>query len=283
MDADWVDTSELIAAAKRNGKDVSKRSLELWRYRGLLPRGRRQTQGRAAWSYPPETETQLLRLLHWRKRSRSHDLVRIALWVEGFEIDLDEVRASIASVAHFFWRGMMRDVDADDPSKALDPLARTLATKRGKAGIPRIVRMSTEDRTRACALALAYLLNLKEEIDRRKDDLVLLQRMLGLRSGHGGGLAVALELDQEPTLIPPLPSPSYVEAILSSAPEEELELARRFARMIVVWIPLVLPMLAESHGDKARPMIELGTQLFADLPPQFHAFAVTASLVAFHA
>ena len=63
MKDDWIDAPGLIALAAEHGYKVSARSLELWRYRGLLPRGEQPT-GRAAWLYPPVSKGQLLRLLH---------------------------------------------------------------------------------------------------------------------------------------------------------------------------------------------------------------------------
>jgi hypothetical protein len=284
MEPDWIGTQELIAAAKRHGNDVSSRTLELWRYRGLLPRGEREPQGRAAWRYPPIAEIQLLRLLRWRKRSRSHDLIRIALWVEGFDVAPDAVRTSIATFTRALWRDIQREVESvARSSEALEALARKLATSRGKLAIPRVVRMTTEERTRACAVMLAYVFNLQDEIARRSDDLVLLQRMLGLRSGRGGGLAAALAIPEEPPLVPSLRSPAEIEQILAGASDEELEFVRRFAHMLVVWMPLLVPVLADSYGAKGRPMVEIAERLYEDPRPEYHAFLVAVLLIAVHA
>jgi hypothetical protein len=91
----WVDTQALMAMAKAAQIPVTARQLELWRYRGLLPRPVRQPGGRAVWLYPPGTEQQLLRLLHWRERTPSLEHVRLGLWIEGFPIDLAGVRGAL--------------------------------------------------------------------------------------------------------------------------------------------------------------------------------------------
>lgn len=274
----WIDVPGLLTVAAESGEQITSRSLELWRYRGLLPRGQRDPAGRAGWRYPPVAVEQLRRLLYWRKRARSHDLIRIALWVEGFEIDVDAVRHSLAEVSGSFWRSVMRELDGKDPAEALERLAQRLASKRGRGGIPRVVRMSAVERTRACAAALAYGLNIESEIAKRKDDMVLFHRMLGLRSGHDGGLVGAMALDDVQALIPIIPSPAQLEAILEHAPPEELELARRITRMLVIWVPVVLPGLLESYGAKGLAMTTMADKMFKDIRPEFLVFSLTGLL-----
>ena len=274
----WIDGPELLAVAAESGEHITSRSLELWRYRGLLPRGQRDAAGRGGWHYPAASTEQLRRLLYWRKRARSHDLIRIALWVEGFEIDVDAVRHSLAEVSGSFWRSVMHELDGEDPAEALERLARRLASKRGRGGIPRVVRMSAAERTRACAAALAYGLNIESEIAKRTDDMVLFHRMLGLRSGHDGGLVDAMALDDAQALIPTIPSPAQLQAILEHAPPEELELARRITRMLIVWVPVVLPGLLESYGAKGVAMTAMADKMFKDIRPEFLVFSLTCLL-----
>jgi hypothetical protein len=278
-----IDAEGLIDLAAGRGDKISARSLELWRYRGLLPRGER-TAGRAAWLYPPVSKSQLLRLLHWRAKTRSLDLILIALWIEGFQIDVADARASLRTFVDAWEREIARQLDgADDVSSAIEALAHKFAGKRGKAAIPRIARMTADERRRACAYALAFAFNAEEEIARRKDDSVLLERMLGFRSGRGGGLATVMPLDEDTLRLAGLRPPGQLRDILDSAADDEFEFVRRLLHAIVVWLPLVIPQFIEKYGEKAKPVGELARKLFEDLPPEYHAFAATAMLASLHA
>jgi len=130
---------------------------------------------------------------------------------------------------------------------------------------------------------LAHLLDIEDEISRRTDDRVLLERMLGLRSGRAGGLAAPLGINQDPLRIPRLPSPARLHEILNTAPEEELEFVRRLAHLLVVWMPLLMPGLVDDYGAKADAFLSVMSALGAEQGPQFHAFAVLAFLVGIHA
>jgi hypothetical protein len=279
----WVDSASLIALAAQDGHRVTARSLEQWRYRGLLPRGK-QPSGRAAWLYPPVSRNQLLRLLHWRAKTRSLDLILLALWVEGFNIDIADGRASLRAFVDAWERELTRELDgAGDVSAAIDALARKFAGKRGAAALPRVARMTAEERVRACAYALAFAFNAEEEIERRKDDAPLLERMLGFRHGRGGGLSSVVPLDEDTLRLAGLRPPGELRTILDSATDDEFEFVRRLLHVIVVWIPLFIPQFIAHFGEKARPLGELARKLFADLPPEHYAFAATAMLGSLHA
>ncbi len=280
---DWVDAAGLIALAAENGHKVSARSLEQWRYRGLLPRGR-QPAGRAAWLYPPVSKSQLLRLLYWRGKTRSLDLIGLVLWVEGFEIDIATARASLRVFVDAWEREQVRELEgASDISGAIDALARKFAGKRGRAALPRLSRMTADERVRACAYALAFAFNAEEEIERRKDDAHLLERMLGFRHGRSGGLASVMPLDEDILRLAGFRPPGELRAMLDFATGDEFEFVRRLLHVIVVWIPLFIPQLVAQFGEKARPVGELARELFADLPPEYYAFAATAMLASLHA
>ncbi len=283
MEDDWIEASGLIALAAEHGYKVSARSLELWRYRRLLPPGK-QPAGRAAWLYPPVSKSQLLRLLHWREKTRSLDLILIALWIEGFKIDIADARASLRAFVDAWEREMTRELDgAGDVSTAIEVLARKFAGKRGKAALPRIARMTMDERTRACAYALAFAFNDDDEIARRKGDAVLLERMLGLRTGRGGGLATVMPLDEDTLRLAGMRPPGQLRAMFDSAADDEFEFVRRLLHVFVFWIPLLIPQFIEHFGEQARPVGELARKLFADLPPEHYAFAATAMLASLHA
>jgi hypothetical protein len=281
-DAGWVDAASLIVLAAENGHKVSARSLEQWRYRGLLPRGK-QPVGRTAWLYPPISKSQLLRLLYWRRKTRSLDLIGLALWIEGFEIDVATARASLCAFVDALERELTRELEGlSDVSSAIDALARKVASKRGRAALPRLSRMTVDERVRACGYALAFAFNADEEIQRRKDDAPLLERMLGLRHGRSGGLASVLPLDEDTLRLAGFRPPSELRAMLDSVTDDEFEFIRRLLHATVVWIPLFIPQFIERYGEKARPVGELARKLFADLPPEHYAFAATAMLASLH-
>jgi DNA-binding transcriptional MerR regulator len=274
----WIDSPKLSALADAHG--VSARSLELWRSRGLLPRPIRQPKGRAVWLYPPGTEQQLLRLVHWHKKARRLGLVGIALWVEGFPIELDSVRAALNDAME----DLGRELDeAGDIPTYIDQQARKIAGARGEDALPRVVKMKKDERIRACAYMLAVALDAKEEIDRRKDDIALVERMFGLRSGHGGGLAM-----QEPFVasfqqLRPVMALDKVRSAVAGATPEEFELVRLAAGLTATWTPLLLPeMLDEHSSSKAAPLRKLARHLFDDTPIEQYPLQIINHLLGLH-
>ncbi|MGO9490379.1 MAG: hypothetical protein ACLQBB_15310 [Solirubrobacteraceae bacterium] len=280
---DWLQVRDLMELAERDGHSVSARSLELWRYRGLLPRGQRAPTGRAAWRYPPSSGPQLLRLLHWRERTRSLELIRIALWLDGFAIELDGVRDSLLALLEHWTRAIERELGDGDITERIELLARKAAGKRGRAALPRKVRMSADERTRACAYALACMLGAEEEIERRRKDAVLLERMLGLRSGRGAAIASFMPLEERTLRMARPPSPEHLRRVLTDAPPEELELVRAALNLATTWAPLLLPALLEQFGARAVALVDVSVELLGNPPPEYKAFAVITLLVSLHA
>jgi hypothetical protein len=211
------------------------------------------------------------------------DLILIALWVDGFDVQPGHARDAMIRIIDSFFAEMLGELGTtEDMAAAIDRFARRLASKRGRGGLPRVVRMTAAERTRAVAFMLAHLLDLDEEIARRADDRVLLERMFGLRSGHAGGLAALLGIDDEPILIPRLPSPARLRDILQDAPEEELEFVRRVAHMLAVWVPLLMPSFVDEYGANATQFREVMSALDAGPTPELHTFAAVTFLVAIH-
>jgi hypothetical protein len=153
----------------------------------------------------------------------------------------------------------------------------------GRTAIPRLARMTADERIRACAYALAFAFNAEEEIERRKDDAPLLERMLGFRHGRGGGLASIVPLDENTLRVAGFRPPSELHAMLDSATDDEFEFVRRLLHAAVVWMPLLVPQFIAQFGEKAKPVGELARKLFADLPPEHYAFAATAMLASLQA
>lgn len=282
---DWVDAEALQAAARASGTPVTARQLELWRYRGLLPRPTRHKGGRALWLYPPGTREQLLRLLHWRDRAPSLDLVRVGLWLDGFAIDVEGVRASLVSFVDA-WTSMLEREEPPgkrDQVATVDALARRLASMRSRAPLPHLVRMTLVERTRAYGYMVAVMFNATEEIERRRDDAVLLERILGLRSGRADGLSAAMGLDAVSDQLARLPTPDIARRVIAEASDDEYELVRRVVQMMTIWTPVLAALLLNEGGAKAQPFATLMRNFFSDIPPGFYPFLLCVLLVSLHA
>jgi hypothetical protein len=275
-----LDSTSLIVLAAAHGHRITARSLELWRYRGLLPRPVRQPKGRAVWLYPAGSDRQLLRLLHWRARSRTLDAVRVALWVEGFPVELGDVRDSLRSLLNSFAGTVERELgEPGDLSQAIDRRARSIASMRSRAPFPRVVRMTLTERSRAYGYALAIMSGDSDEIERRSADSMLLERMLGLRSGHTDGLAELSPLHNGVIALVPVLSLSDAQTTIAEATEEQYELIRRLARATLLWVPLLVPLIETTIGAKAVPLTSAARDMFRDPPAEVHAVIATSMLV----
>jgi hypothetical protein len=280
------DSAALIDIAVAHGYKATPRSLELWRYRGLLPRPERQTSGRAVWLYPPGTEHQLLRLLHWRGRTRNLGEVLLALWIEGFEIELDYVREALVRFVDR-WDAMIKaevaGTSKEDEGALVDSLARKFARMRGEAGLPRGSRMRLSDRERACGYLVAAMFGMNDELAKRETDLPHLERLLGIRRGHDGGLSPELGLKNGDAQVARLPTPEEAREPVQTARPYELEFVRRVIRVFLVVLPAVLPALLADQAAKAVDVIDFARRSFTDSPPALFPFMVTVFLVSLRA
>lgn len=282
----WTDNVGLIELASEQGHKVTPRSLEDWRYKGLLPRPVRQPKGRAVWLYPPGAGRQLLRLLHWHARADTLHAVRIALWVEGFEINVGGVRGSLRSLLEKEAATATREPwPSDDLSTAIDMLAGSAARMRGRAPFPRVVRMTQKDRTRACGYALALMSGDRQEVDRRSEDARLLERMLGLRSGHSGGLAAELSPLNGMNIgrLQRLISVEHIGEVIDTASGEEYELVRLIGRAMLLWLPMLLPVMRPLAGQKGAPLVDAGLEMFGDPSAEAYVVSTVGMLVSLHA
>ncbi len=124
-------SAELLRLAHDRGyHEVTGRQLETWRHQRLLPRPARAGQAglRPLWLSPPGTERQLLRLCELRSQTRDASLLRITLWLEGFEQDLPDVRAALHTVL-------------TDAQRAIDRQLEVIVRQRRLDGDPGVVRL----------------------------------------------------------------------------------------------------------------------------------------------
>jgi DNA-binding transcriptional MerR regulator len=275
MKPKWLDSRTFHSLAGELG--VTARSLELWRSRGLLPAPTRQPKGRAVWLYPPGSERQLARLVHWRGKTRHLGLIAIALWIEGFPIDVERIRAALGAITD----QMAGELDPNVPA-FIDKQAHKLAGARGKHALPRVVKMKSDERVRACAYLLAVSLDATDEIERRKDDTVLVERMFGLRSGQHGGLANHEPFIDAVQSLRPVMAIEKVRKALAAATHQQLELTRLTARLTSVWSPLLLPEMLAEHGPAAGPLRKLAEQAFEEPAIETYALQIIHQLLAMH-
>jgi DNA-binding transcriptional MerR regulator len=276
----------LIDLAASHDQEVTPRALELWRYRGLLPRPERQSGRRAAWLYPSGTEQHLLRLLHWRQRTRNLDEVLVALWVEGFEISPDHVREALSRFVDR-WEEMIEAEVSDSSEQGeaafVDALARKFARKRGEASLPRLSRMRLEDRERACGYLVAAMFGMENELAKREEDVPHLERLMGFKRGHDGGLSPLLGLGDEVGKMARLPTPAEARTPIRTARPEELELVRRIIQLFLFVFPQALPALFSDQTAKAVDIIDFAHKSFTKPPPTLFPLLATVFLVSLRA
>jgi len=224
--------------------------LELWRHQGLLPKAERTGQDgtRPVWTYPAEAAGQLQALLRLRAATKDPNLLRSALWFEGYPVPTARARQSMIAVV-----GKLRaDVDKElarraaarglDPeqgrSQALADVARDLASRRS-TGLPRFGRQRLDARARGLEALLR--LGMGEEpgpgqlddhtaaaVERVMGvDQARRYRPLGVESWLTGTPAEGIAAFQRFGSLPRL-----AEA-LESASEQEFEQARPFARTVL--------------------------------------------------
>lgn len=150
--------------------------------------------------------------------------------------------------------------------EAIDDLAHTLASMRGHAVVPRVVRMPLADRARAYGYLVALFINSEIETERRRAGRTSLERMLGLRTGHAGGLAEAASLGLDPRDVSMLLASDELHEIVASSSDQELEYARLLVQLLVDWLPLLIPSFLSEFGAKGAALEELVGHVFKEPP-----------------
>lgn len=180
--------SDLLELAHRSDSSVTERTLEYWRAQGLLPRPERVGQDgkRPIWSYPGGTADQLSALLRWRRKTKDPDVLRGALWYEGFPVEMARVRDSMGvvlqDVLNVFKKEIAKRTDhPDDPEErwqAVQAIAHTVASKR--KGIPRLGRQALSERSAGVALTIGLMIDEPVALERLAADAPFLERLMGV-------------------------------------------------------------------------------------------------------
>lgn len=269
----------LLAVAEAIDRPISGATLSHWRRRGLLPKVRRSRGGRSVFVHPVGTDQQLRRLLYWRERSDRLAFCAVALWVEGFPIRASVVRGAILESAAVWQEGVEAALGAGSAAdQTIDALAGEMARKRSNAPIPHLSRMRLVDRERAYGYLFAVMLGPDEQMNARSGDLKHLERLLGLRRGHGGGIADEFSLKEADGFGTRLRKPA-ARSIIIRATNVELEFARRLIGMTVEWLPRLAEALFADQAVKSLDLTALVQNWLADPPAEVMALMAIDILV----
>ncbi|MFC3894460.1 hypothetical protein ACFOWZ_23520 [Lentzea rhizosphaerae] len=261
------DSEALVRIADEAGYQVSPRMLETFRAQGLLPRPiRTGHRGRApVWTYPDGTDRQLVALLAWRTHTKDPDTLRVLLWVDGFPIASDVIRAALVDNLTAALDLLEREITTQAQRHGLDPtldsdrdqalhlIAGALTAKRGPNSLPRRTRVRATDRAHAVHLLLrAFALG--DAVDTTTDDAKIVERVLGVApngrrqrvEGAGPWLTGPAEALFETAEIVALPT--ALRAV-SEATDAELATARDIVAVLFRHLPLVARMMAALFDD----------------------------------
>lgn len=265
-----LQTGQLIALAADADAPVSERTLEFWRQQNLLPHPERSGQNgkRPVWLHPPETADQLRALLRLRQQTKDPNVLRAALWYEGYMIETARVRDSINSHLCQFRNLCKKELEKHHSGppgspearwQAIQAAARVLAGKRGKE-FPRLSRQTLAERSVGIALTLGLLLGDEEAMHHLEADAPAVERLIGVDRGRRfrpGGAGPWLDGPPQEGL------KSFANganldrliAVVDGATDEDLKAARDCARTLLGGIS-AFSRIADAFvgGDNASGM-----------------------------
>jgi len=266
VDPAGIESDDLLQAAAAAGHPVSERLLEEFRSRaqGLLPHPQRgPNRGRKpVWLYPPGAERQLVSLMRWREHTKDRNVLRVLLWLDGFPIATSAVRESVSASLTTMTQTLERELEAEASRRELDPasdreaalnsIASTLAARRGPNALPRTVRVTASERTKAVELTLR-LFAFGETLDTTEEEAETVERVLGVSPGRrqrvdGDGpwlVGPAQDLFDAAQVI----SVPRMAETLVDATDAELESARQLVAMLFRFLPLVARMIGAVFGN----------------------------------
>ncbi|MEU6245670.1 hypothetical protein [Streptomyces sp. NPDC047024] len=283
---------DLLRAAMSAGfGTMTERRLEDFRQGGLMPRPVRVGNDgrRPVWIYPRGSDQQLVQLLRWREHTQNVDVLRVVLWIEGFPVALDAVRASATAVLTKLLHEVEQDLQAEASRLGLDPVAdqdavvsavaTVMAAKRGKNAVPRPIRVPASER----ATAVAHLLQifaLGKQPDVTEEEAETIEKVLGVSPGRRQRVE-----DADPWLTGPASAlvdaadfvslPRMTE-VLADATDSEWEEARSPAAALFLHLPVFTRAMAAMTGKEN--FAGMGGQAAFDSEPIMAVFLVAFAL-----
>jgi len=286
--SDDLETAQLIALASKIGSPVTERTLEFWRHQGLLPHPERTGHRgkRPVWTYRPETADQLRALLDLRRHIRDPNVLRAALWYDGYQIETARVRISMSKYLQQLRDDFERELDkqketGDDPAArwlAIQAVARVLAGRRTKE-LPRLNRQALSQRSSGIALSLGLLFGNEEAMRHLEADAPAVERLIGLDRGRRfrpSGVEPWLVAPPEEGLasFAQVGSIERLITVVIDATDQELQVARNLARTFLGGITAFSRIADAIEGrDNASGMA--GIRVFENDP---HASLIVVPL-----
>jgi hypothetical protein len=282
-------TPQILALAREIDPSLTERTLEFWRHQGLLPRPERSGQDgkRPIWTYPPETADQLRALLHQRQQTKDPNVLRGALWYDGYAVETARVRTSIGSYLR-----QLRDIcekelakragTADDPAarwQAIQAVARVIAGRRAK-GFPRLGRQALTERSSGIALTLGLLLGDDESMRHLEADAPAVERLIGVDRGrrfrpNGAGPWLDGPPEEGLASFANMGSLDRLITVVDCATDQELEVARNLARTLLGGIS-AFSRIADAFDGRDNASGMAGMRMFDD---DLHGALVVVPLV----
>ena len=285
--AEPLTTDRLLLIAAQAGRRITRKTLESWSYKGLLPRPNRvgQDRRRPIWVYPRGTDEQLQSIIEWQANgARTLDGVRVGLWVEGYEIPWDAAKRSVLALLDRTFNRLVKALepyggfDPKRPAKtarAIEELAHKDAGRRGK-NYPgaRSVRMKRAERAEAIAYMRRILLGLEAQGEPLPSPARHVVRDLGVKQRGGPDLARRL-FGVAPTVLANLGRVGGIPGVrgaIETATDEEVAAARAFSRVATIGFAPMAKVLESALGvspgeltrTSARPLpSELATLIGA--------------------
>lgn len=257
---DWISPADLLEAARSLSPSYSKGTLSFWRKRGLLPHATR-VEGR--WAYPRHAIEQFAAIHRWRVRGvRDIEVTTVALWIEGFEIPVTEVRRLLQLFVTSWFEQMESIVGgADDPTvaaAALEEISKQMASKRSRSPLPepmRKRRMPKREREDALTFALLSLAGFASEVGARAGSAAALDRLMGF-DRRRKALAPFLAAE-DPMFLARMADPAILAAGAYEADADELEYARLLLEITLRYGEAFAALIAADLGPGFVQMIEM--------------------------
>lgn len=290
---EW-ESADLVRAAAEAGSEISGRMLESFRAQGLIPRPRRTGyRGRVpVWKYPAGTDRQLAALLRWRQHTKSPDLLKVLLWVDGFAIPAHEVREALTRQLQAMTEAIEQAISLQarrlglDPAdggardQAVDALAKILSAKRGTTPIPRRNRVAAADRAHAMTLMLR-MFGLGQPIEGTPAEAATVERVMGI-APNGRRNTIG---DSGPWLTGPAEDLFNAASIvglpnlrttIADATDADLTAARQLVIALIRYLPLMARLIGAIFDDENYTGLAPFSRI--DQNPEFVIFAVPVVL-----
>jgi hypothetical protein len=266
-------TESMLSVLREDQPDANRGTLENLCDQGLLPpRARTGQEGRRPiWTYPIGAERQLRALMVWREATHDPDLLRVALWVDGYPVDTRRVQQSIGAALNKMAADVHRAASAAAPPDASEAeqrraFAAQAAGLRGRnTSIPRPRGVSSAERTSAVeALLNTFLFGQTGEVS--DDTAKQVEQLFGLQGAReqvpatGAGPRLTGPPGTIFDLTPHVGLQRFLE-VAQTATDVEMNLVRPSLNALLVGLPLVARLLSTVHGADAEgfgSMADLG-------------------------